>query len=54
MKCPKCKVQAVVIDARIFTKNGQVIVEKKVQCPKCKQKGEFTEVLGPENKEEQA
>ncbi len=51
MKCPKCKVEAVVISVKTYTKNGNIIAEKKVQCPKCKQLGETTEVIGPDNKE---
>lgn len=51
MKCPKCKVEAVVIDAKVYTKNGNVIAEKKVQCPNCLQLGEITEVIGPEHEE---
>lgn len=51
MKCPKCKIEAVVIDAKVYTKNGNVIAEKNVQCPNCKQLGEITEVIGPEHKE---
>ena len=51
MKCPKCKVEAVVISVKTYTKNGNIIAEKKVQCPKCKQLGEITEVIGPDNKE---
>lgn len=51
MKCPKCKVEAVVIEARTFSKNGNVFSEQKVKCPKCKQKGEITTLIGPEIKE---
>lgn len=46
MKCPKCKIEADIIDASIVIKNGSQIQILEVVCPSCGQVGHKETVLG--------
>ena len=49
MNCPKCKIEAVVVNSSLERRNGFIISILDVMCSRCRKRGHLEKVVGEEN-----